>query len=34
MEGLELICFKIIASVGEARNSLLNAYAGGRGVFQ
>ena len=26
MEGLELICFKIIASVGEARNSLLNAY--------
>ena len=26
MEGLELICFKIIASVGEARNSFLNAY--------
>ncbi len=26
MEGLELICFKIIASAGEARNSYLNAY--------
>ena len=26
MEGLELICFKIIAAVGEARNSYLNAY--------
>ncbi|MCI5723293.1 MAG: PTS lactose/cellobiose transporter subunit IIA [Erysipelotrichaceae bacterium] len=26
MEGLELVCFKIIASVGEARNSFLQSY--------